>query len=83
MSSGTRPAPVGAMRLVVILIVIVLLLGCTHPGIYGGGAASTEPCNLYEPCSASGGRAGDAVSVAVGSAIVGAVAFALYRQLAK
>jgi hypothetical protein len=69
------------MRLVVILIVIVFLLGCTHPGIYGGGRTSEDPCSVYEPCSGAGGSAGDAVSIAVGSAIVGAVALAMYRKL--
>lgn len=75
------------MRAPVILIAAILVNGCAPAMMRGTvGGPDTEHldgCTLVEACAGGTGQADGVVSLAVGGAIIGTLAFALYRHMSK
>src|SRR5690606_10513040 len=78
---------VPGMRAPVIIIAAILSNGCAPAMMRGtvGGADTehVEGCTLAEPCAGGSGQADGVISIAVGGAILGTLAFALYRHMTK
>ncbi len=67
---------------IIALVIAFLVSGCAHA--LSGGAATDRgfECAELDACFAGSGEADGIVSIAVASAIVGALAVATYRHLA-
>jgi hypothetical protein len=61
------------------IISLALLTSCGHVALSGSAADSVAPCTLFEECATGGGDHDEAVTIALGAAVVGALGVALYR----
>jgi hypothetical protein len=65
------------------VISLALLTSCGHAALSGSAAESVAPCTLFEECAMGGGGHDEAVTIAVGAAVVGALGVALYRFVVR
>ena len=61
------------------VISLALLTSCGHVALSGSAAESVAPCTAFDECMTGGGDHDEAVTIAVGAALVGAAGVALYR----